>query len=83
MSNVPTPTQTPNVVIANPKARAVIYGILAWANLIVFIAVAVFAFVVGGLASVPVWLLAVQFGLGLLSAGVGFTAQANTPSIGR
>lgn len=81
MSNVPTPTQTPNVVIKDPAKREIVYGILAWANLIVFIAVAVFAFVVGGLAAVPVWLLATQLGLGLLSSGVGFTAKANTPSL--
>jgi hypothetical protein len=83
MSTVPTPTQTPNVVISNPNVRAVVYGILAWANLATFIAVAVFAFVLGGIALVPVWLLAVQFGLGLASAGVGFTAQANTPSVSK
>ncbi len=80
MSDIPTPAETPNVVIANPKARAVVYSVLAWLNLIVFIAVAVFAFVLGGLPAVPVWLLAVQFGLGLLSSGVGFTARANVPS---
>jgi hypothetical protein len=80
MTNLPTPTQTPNVVIGSPRARAVIYDIFKWVSLIVFIAVSViFAF----FPPVPVWLLAVQYGATLFGVGVGFTASANTPSVSK
>jgi hypothetical protein len=77
----PMPTQTPNVVISSPKVRAAVYSLVAWANLLVFIAIAVTAMLVGGITLVPVWLLAVQLGLNLFAAGIGFTASANTPSL--
>lgn len=75
MSN-PMPTQTPNVGISDPKARAVIYEIFKWVSLVVFIAVSViFTF----FPPVPVWLLAVQYGVTLFGVGVGFLSSANTP----
>lgn len=78
MSHV-EPTQTPNVVIESPKTRNVAYKVFGWVSLALAVTVAVdlatpafdlSAFITPALA-----------GLGVLGAGIGYTASKNTPKV--
>lgn len=75
----PLPTQTPNVVIRNPRARQIAYDVFGIASLAVAVVIGV------DLASDAFDLIAYTkpalAGLGILGAGLGFTARQNTPSV--
>lgn len=72
------PTETPNVVIENPKARKIAYTAFGWASLAVAVVVGV------DLASaafdVTAFTTPALVGLGILGVGIGYTASKNTPA---
>lgn len=81
MSNT-TPTETPNVVIEDPKTRNVAYTIVGWLGLGLACVNAGFGFALGAGAidSFPLWLGIADAVYPVLGAGIGYTASRNTPT---
>lgn len=71
----PQPQITPNVVIENPKTRKTVYAIFGWVGLLLSAVVVAdassdaFNIAAFTVPAVAVW--------GLLSAGIGYTANKN------
>lgn len=78
MSHVP-PTETPNVVIENPRVRSVAYKLFGWLSLIV--AVTVVVDLATPSLDLSLWTTPILAGLSILGTGIGYTAARNTPKL--
>lgn len=76
MSN-PLPTQTPNVIIHDPKRRQVIYDIFGIAGLFLFAAIAADA--VSPLFDIKQYTDIAVAVYTVLGGGVGYLSRQNTP----
>lgn len=72
-----TMSDTPNVVIADPKKRDAIYKVFGWASLAVAAVVA--ADVVSPLFDLSAYTTPALAVIGVVGAGIGYTASKNTP----
>ena len=80
MSNV-YPTETPNDIIESPVARKIVYRIVAILSLVITAINAGFGVVLAVNGDpLPLWLAVTNVVFPVVSAGLGYTAQRNTPT---